>query len=459
MTDDPYVAMTRADRHLVRRTCALALVLGVGLLVDGDGIAAAAPADDTVEAVVELARIEQHLHDVGAAIQQRQESVNMAIANVASARDSAAEAGHEVAVRDRELSDSGAAIRSARQRFDQFAASTYVNGPSSSYLTATNPQDLISTASEGQTLSRAFAQTLARLQQNRIDQVNKVSAARSARQEADAAAAEAVHAQADAVAALAEAQQDFASQQAQVAHLTALRDAARVQLASSTAVRADWDRAPVSGPSTDGAGEWDTTLPMVPSANVATDPVAVVNSVLQIASTSARTTADLGRSFLGRMGINLGGVSGADGSGITNGAIPRVYGRQAAEYVVRRALSQRGVPYSWGGGSASGPSRGIDSGAGTVGFDCSGIVLYAFAGVGIKLPHYSGSQYNAGRKVPASQARRGDVIFYGPNASQHEALYLGQGMMLEAPFTGSDVHVSPVRTSGMMPYVTRFIEY
>ncbi len=56
--------------------------------------------------------------------------------------------------------------------------------------------------------------------------------------------------------------------------------------------------------------------------------------------------------------------------------------------------------------------------------------------------------------------RRGDLIFYGPNASQHEAMYLGDGMMLEAPYTGSSVKVSPpVRTSGMTPYVTRMIEY
>ena len=80
-----------------------------------------------------------------------------------------------------------------------------------------------------------------------------------------------------------------------------------------------------------------------------------------------------------------------------------------------------------------GPSKGIDSGAGTVGFDCSGLILYAFAGVGIKLPHYSGSQYNMGRKIPSSQMRRGDVIFYGPGGSQHVTLYLGDGQMLEAP--------------------------
>lgn len=127
--------------------------------------------------------------------------------------------------------------------------------------------------------------------------------------------------------------------------------------------------------------------------------------------------------------------------------------------MIRRATSQLGVPYSWGGGNADGPSRGIDQGANTVGFDCSGLILYAFAGVGIKLEHCSGTEYNSGRKIPSSQMQRGDLIFYGPNASQHEAMYLGNEQMIEAPYTGSVVEISPVRTSGMMPYVTRLIEY
>jgi len=198
---------------------------------------------------------------------------------------------------------------------------------------------------------------------------------------------------------------------------------------------------------------WDPTLPAIPSAFVSGDPIAIINAVLGIASTSAQVTADMGRSFLQKLGIL------PTPTGFTNGAIPRVYGREAVEYVIRRGMSQIGVPYSWGGGNAAGPSRGIDSGAGTVGFDCSGLMLYMFAGVGIKLDHYSGSQYNAGRKIPSSQMRRGDMIFYGPNASQHVAMYLGNGQMLEAPYTGSHVKVSPVRTSGMTPYVTRLIEY
>ena len=65
----------------------------------------------------------------------------------------------------------------------------------------------------------------------------------------------------------------------------------------------------------------------------------------------------------------------------------------------------------------------------------------------------------AGRTTRPAQMRRGDIIFYGPNASQHEALYLGDGMMLEAPYTGSTVKISPVRTSGRTPYVTRLIGY
>jgi cell wall-associated NlpC family hydrolase len=195
---------------------------------------------------------------------------------------------------------------------------------------------------------------------------------------------------------------------------------------------------------------------MIPSANIAGDPVAVINKVLGISATSAQVTQQMGHSFLQSLGLVPAQVTQ---NGYTNGAIPRVYGKQASEYVIRRAMTQIGVPYSWGGGTAAGPSRGIDDGAGTTGFDCSGLILYAFAGVGIKLPHYSGNQYNMGRKIPTSQARRGDVIFYGPGGSQHVTLYLGDGKMLEAPYTGSDVHISPVRTSGMTPYVVRYIEY
>lgn len=199
-------------------------------------------------------------------------------------------------------------------------------------------------------------------------------------------------------------------------------------------------------------GSWDPTLPPVISAGAPGDPVAIANQSLQATANATQTTLDLGKQFLGGLGINLGGNTTSP-----NG-IPRVYGRQAVEYVIRRGASQMGVPYSWGGGTPNSPSKGIDSGANTVGFDCSGLVRYSFAGVGVLLPRFSGDQYNAGRHIPPSQAKRGDLIFYGPGGGQHVTIYLGNGQMLEASGSAGKVTVSPVRKGGMTPMLTRIIE-
>ena len=198
---------------------------------------------------------------------------------------------------------------------------------------------------------------------------------------------------------------------------------------------------------------WDPTLPVGPSAGAPGDPVAIANASLNATAQATQSTLDMGRRFLGGLGINLGGNEPAPGG------IPRVYGRQAVEYVIRRGSSQMGVPYSWGGGTTQGPSNGVASGDGTVGFDCSGLVRYAFAGVGVLLPRFSGDQYNAGRHVSPTEAKRGDLIFYGPGGSQHVTIYLGDGRMLEASGSAGKVTISPVRTAGMTPSLTRIIEY
>jgi cell wall-associated NlpC family hydrolase len=213
----------------------------------------------------------------------------------------------------------------------------------------------------------------------------------------------------------------------------------------------------LAGPAAADDPAWDPTLPAVPSAGAPGDPVAIANASMAATAQATQTTLDLGRKFLGGLGFNIGGNNMANNT--SPGRIPRVYGRQAVEYVIKRGASQLGVPYSWGGGTLQGPSKGVDSGADTVGFDCSGLVRYAFAGVGVLIPRFSGDQYNAGRHVPPSQAKRGDLIFYGPDGTQHVTMYLGNGQMLEASSIAGKVIVSPVRTAGMTPYVTRIIEY
>ena len=126
------------------------------------------------------------------------------------------------------------------------------------------------------------------------------------------------------------------------------------------------------------------------------------------------------------------------------------------EAVIARAESQIGVPYVWGGGDANGPTTGVNGGS-LSGFDCSGLVLYAYSAAGVSLPHYTGYQYQRGTQVPASEAKRGDLLFWGPGGSQHVAIYLGDGMMIEAPQTGMNVQITPVRWSGMTPNAVRLL--
>lgn len=133
-----------------------------------------------------------------------------------------------------------------------------------------------------------------------------------------------------------------------------------------------------------------------------------------------------------------------------------------AATAVAAALSQVGVPYSWGGGTAQGPSLGVAEGASTVGFDCSGLTLYAYAQAGIRLDHYTGSQWNAGRKVPLSQAAPGDLVFVASNPADpatihHLGLYIGGGQMVDAPHTGAVVRVEPITWPGLMSMVVRVV--
>lgn len=502
-------AATRAGRAIAPRVgrtiVPLTLTVAMGLTVPGPAHADSEP-ESVAALVADVAEANQRLDDIAARVQTEQESVNKAIVEVQDARDAATVAQQQVEASKKAVDEAGAAIVEAQKRFDTFAAATYVNGPSSSLVMARTPDDIIATATAGQTIALSSENAMVGLRRARSEAVNSDSAAREAKFTADQAVKDAQASQDAAVAALTQAQQNFRDQQAEIDRLAAERKEAKRKLAEAQAwaapaaiqksaaeamapaAAAPAGPAPAAAPGQpapevanvepapaasaqpgdrwDGGGagaavpygtpsQWDLTLPAVPSAFVSGDPVQIINALLGMAQNSFQVTQDLGKKFLQKLGI----LKPTD-TGITNGGgIPLVYGNQAIEYVIKRAQSQIGVPYSWGGGNAAGPSRGIDEGAGTVGLDCSGLILYAFAGAGIKLPHYSGSQYNMGRKIPSSQMRRGDVIFYGPDGSQHVALYLGNNQMIEAPYTGATVRIAPVRTGGMTPFVVRYIEW
>ena len=289
------------------------------------GIAAAEPgSSDTIGTLVAaVANSNQKLQELGAAVQTQQESVNKAIVDLETARDNAAAAQREVDASRRAVDDSNAAIQSAQQRFDTFASSTYVNGPSSSYLTAADPSDILNTASVGQTLAASAQQVVANLQRARTEQINKESAARLAKQKSDQAAVDAQASQDAAVSALTSAQQTFRDQQGELDQLTAERRPRRPS--SPRPARGPHRRAvsrnplhpsrtrprtgiaqprhPRRPPAIGMSRLWDPTLPAIPSAFVSGDPIAIINTILGISSTSAQYTADMGRNFLRKMGL------------------------------------------------------------------------------------------------------------------------------------------------------------
>ena len=102
--------------------------------------------------------------------------------------------------------------------------------------------------------------------------------------------------------------------------------------------------------------------------------------------------------------------------------IPTVGARAAA--IALRAV---GVPYRWGGASPA------------AGFDCSGLVYWAYGRLGIQLPHSSYALHELGRPVARSKMKAGDLLFF--SGFGHVGIYIGRGRMVHAPHSGSRVQV------------------
>ena len=141
----------------------------------------------------------------------------------------------------------------------------------------------------------------------------------------------------------------------------------------------------------------------------------------------------------------LAGVADPTGCGPNTATLPA----GAAGNAIRFALAEVGKPYVWG---ATGPNT----------YDCSGLMLRAFQAAGIDLPRVSWQQFQAGGHVPVKQAQPGDLLFYAtypndPATIHHVMLYMGDGQMVEAPYSGESVRVRPVPWgyNELVPLATR----
>ncbi|MGI8702608.1 MAG: C40 family peptidase, partial [Nocardioidaceae bacterium] len=103
-----------------------------------------------------------------------------------------------------------------------------------------------------------------------------------------------------------------------------------------------------------------------------------------------------------------------------------------ASAAIAFAEAQLGEPYVWG---AAGPDS----------WDCSGLTMGSWAAAGVYLPHYSVAQYYATTPISSAQLQPGDLLFWGdtssPDSIYHEAMYLGNGMIIQAPRTGENVQI------------------
>ena len=99
---------------------------------------------------------------------------------------------------------------------------------------------------------------------------------------------------------------------------------------------------------------------------------------------------------------------------------------------MHEALSLLGVPYRWGGTTRAG-------------FDCSGFTQHVWAAAGVKIPRTVRAQARAGKQVPLSKVEPGDLVVFYPT-QHHVGIYVGNGLVIDSPHTGSYVRPDPVRS-------------
>jgi peptidoglycan DL-endopeptidase RipA len=437
----------RRSGWLVRGAGAAVTALVLAGLVPGTAVAA--PGDDEVAAAqTERDAAAARVGEIGAQLAQAQERVD------------AAHRGAQIALQDYEIRQAAqeearaaaaaaaaaagrAAVELGRGR-DQvvaFARSSYMQGSTSpgaaALVTAEGPAQLVERAA-----------LLAAAGGHRMDVVAELTGLEQQAAAADDAARVAVQASDEAedaaAAALASAQEQEVSARAQAAELADRREVLEAELAQAQEVLYGAQGAAAAAAAAEAAAAAARARPPAPSAP----------PVPSTAGSSTRSTSSSGASSSGPSS-SAASSSGSSSSSSAGGGSSTATDTTAGEptgSVVQRAIaaakSQRGLPYSWGGGNASGPTGGIPPDTDVVGFDCSGLTEYAYAQAGVRIGGTSREQYwrFRDRAVAADDLQLGDLVFWGGTADYtsiyHVALYIGGGQVIQAPESGDVVRVS-----------------
>jgi len=352
----------------------------------------------------EVGRITAALVKAEAGLQAAARKAEVAAERYNKARVDEQLAAKATAAAVRAVTQAQAQVDRLRDQMDQLATDNYRTGgslgPLTALVTADNPADMIHDAGVLAVMGNRQSATLAKLDQATARQANARSRAQAALQRQVAARQKAATAK-------------KAAQMAQA-------DTQRTVLAfSATKTR-------LSGELTQAQARAGLL--------VAARQTAVRRAQAEAAARAAAARAAAAAAARQPRG----------GGGNTPGP-PRPGGSVAA-IAVNAALSQLGKPYVWG---ADGPNS----------YDCSGLMLWAYAKAGVYLPHFSGYQYTSGRHIPLRSLIRGDLVFWSDNGApsgiHHVAMYIGSGSIVEAPTQGVPVQTRSLYYGGLLPLGTR----
>src|SRR3954451_273367 len=357
-----------------------------------------------------VARLERKFAATADAVTRAQQSLDAArtAAEVAveaydKARVRQAASVHALGAAQLVLDAAGARVASARRGVSRFAAAAYEGGTLSSLdvvLNSKGPDAMLYRLSALDAVSRSQRDVLQTMDAAKVYQS-------AVQQQAAEVVAESTRATKAADAARVHAAQLVAAQTAAVARVSAASDHLSAMLADARAHASALERARLQA------------LADARARALAAKRAAALRAAQDRANQQAQN---------GQGGQGAGSQqSGGQDFGATVSAATERDALAAAE-------SQLGKPYEWG---AAGPDT----------YDCSGLVMWAYAQVGVHVDHWTGDQWNEGAHIPVSALREGDLLFFAtdtsdPNTIHHVGMYVGNGQMIEAPYTGANVRYS-----------------
>ena len=319
-------------------------------------------------------------------------------------------AANKVSAAAAQAAAADAAANTAKAGLRQEAVDAYTRGGTSGLTSASN-----TLANANNSLLRAeYVDSLATHQNDAVDRYHLASL------QAEAAKAQLSSAEADASQQAKNLASSRASVQADSAQLNGIYQQDQGQIAQMVA-QIQAQQAAAEAAAAQQAAARQVAAQQAASQQQAANQQAAAHTA------SSRSSASTSRSSASTSGGSGGGGGGGGGGGysIPNNPAPPV--GAGASGAVAAAETRLGDPYVYG---AAGPST----------FDCSGLVMWAYAQVGINLPHYSGAQFADGTHISMSQLAPGDLVFPS-DPGQHVAMYIGGGQIIEAPYTGAVVHI------------------